>query len=50
MFVSVILGYLWMNEEEAGFDPTVVEDGGRYIDIQRNGQPERIWVEELVDY
>ncbi|PVH90320.1 hypothetical protein DM02DRAFT_647610 [Periconia macrospinosa] len=48
MFVSVVLGYLWMSEEELGFDPTIMEDNGRYTDIQRNGQKERIYLEELM--
>ncbi|KAF2452571.1 hypothetical protein BDY21DRAFT_382745 [Lineolata rhizophorae] len=48
MFISVVLGYLWMSEEELGFDPTVGEDDGRYICIRRNGQMERIWLEALV--
>jgi hypothetical protein len=48
MFVSMILGYLWMSEEELGFDTTIVEDGKRYAHIQRNGQMERLFLEELI--
>jgi len=48
MFVSVILGYLWMSEEELGFDPSVVKDGGKSIQIQLNGRTERVWLEELM--
>jgi hypothetical protein len=49
MFVSVILGYLWMNEEELGFDPTIVEgDDKRYTEIQRNSQMEQLYIEELM--
>jgi hypothetical protein len=49
MFVSAILGFLWMNEEELGFDPTIVEeDGKRYTEIWRNGQVERLCLEELM--
>ncbi|MCJ1351308.1 MAG: hypothetical protein MMC33_001292 [Icmadophila ericetorum] len=49
IFVSAILGYLWMNEEELGFDPTILEeDAGRYTDIQRNGLVERLCLEELM--
>ncbi|KAH7025329.1 hypothetical protein B0J12DRAFT_686493 [Macrophomina phaseolina] len=45
-FVSVILGYLWMNEEELGFDPTIMEDNGkRYMEIERNERLERIYIE-----
>ena len=32
-FVSAISGYLWMSEEELGFDLTILNDGGRYIQI-----------------
>jgi hypothetical protein len=42
-FVSTILGFLWMNEEELGFDPTIISaEGRRYIEIERNGQTERL--------
>ncbi|EKG09044.1 hypothetical protein MPH_13974 [Macrophomina phaseolina MS6] len=48
-FVSVILGYLWMNEEELGFDPTIIEDdGGRYMEITRDDKTERIYIEEFM--
>ncbi|KAF2174644.1 hypothetical protein K469DRAFT_648111 [Zopfia rhizophila CBS 207.26] len=48
MFVSAILGYLWMSEEELGFDSTIVDDGGRYTQIQRGGRMERLYLEELI--
>nr|ODO00877.1 hypothetical protein L204_01600 [Cryptococcus depauperatus CBS 7855] len=42
-FVSTILGFLWMSEEDLGFDPTIITCcDKRYIDIERNGQKERI--------
>lgn len=47
-FVSVILGCLWMNDEELGFDPTIVEDDGRWLEIQRGGKLERIYLEEVI--
>ncbi len=48
-FVSTILGFLWMNEEELGFDPTVLTEGGkRYIEIERNGQTERLVLDGLM--
>ena len=48
-FVSVALGYLWMSEEQLGFDPTIFEfKGKRYIDIIRNGQQERLVLRELI--
>ncbi|KAI9785550.1 MAG: hypothetical protein M1839_009291 [Geoglossum umbratile] len=48
MFVSVFLGCLWMSEEELGFDPTILEDNGRYTHIWRNGHTERLWLEGLM--
>ncbi|KAK5212208.1 hypothetical protein LTR41_002450 [Exophiala xenobiotica] len=48
-FVWVVLGYLWMNEEQLGFDPTVKEsDGKRYIEITRDGQKERLVLDTLM--
>jgi hypothetical protein len=48
-FVSATLGYLWMTEEQLGFDPTIVEmEGKRYIDIVRKGQKERLVLRELI--
>jgi hypothetical protein len=33
-FVSAVLGYLWMNNEQLEFDPTIAEeDGRRYMKI-----------------
>ncbi len=49
MFVSAILGYLWMNDEELGFDPTILkEDARRYTHITRNGLIERLYLEEVM--
>ncbi|OJD21394.1 hypothetical protein ACJ73_07263 [Blastomyces percursus] len=48
-FVSVILGYLLMNEEQLGFDPTVITaDGARYIRIEQDGREERLIIDEVV--
>ncbi|WVO17615.1 hypothetical protein L204_105312 [Cryptococcus depauperatus] len=48
-FVSTILGFLWMNEKDLGFDPTIITSGDqRYIDIERNGQKERIIIKETI--
>lgn len=48
--VSAVLGYLWMSEEQLGFDPSIVESGGkRYIDIIRNDQKERIILSGLIE-
>ncbi|KAF2839987.1 hypothetical protein M501DRAFT_1010229 [Patellaria atrata CBS 101060] len=48
MFVSVILGYLWMSEECLGFDSTIVGDGRRYTSIQRDGQTEQLVLEHRI--
>lgn len=48
-FVSTILGFLWMNEEQLGFDPTIISSGGkRYIEVIRYGRTERLILEELI--
>nr|ODN88949.1 hypothetical protein L203_02355 [Cryptococcus depauperatus CBS 7841] len=48
-FVSTILGFLWMSEEDLGFDPTIIACGDkRYIDIERNGQKERIIIKKTI--
>lgn len=49
LFVSATLGYLWMSEEQLGFDPTIFEcKGRRYIEIIKNGQQERLVLRELI--
>ncbi|KAI8963086.1 hypothetical protein F5Y11DRAFT_320816 [Daldinia sp. FL1419] len=48
-FVSTILGFLWMDEKSLGFDPTFIPlNGRRYIDIVRNGTPERIAIDKVM--
>jgi len=48
-FVTMILGFLSMNEEQLGFDPTIITVGDkRFIQIERNGQQERLIIDELV--
>jgi Fungal protein kinase len=48
-FVSVMLGYLWMNDEQLGFDPTFTKvDGIQYVTITRNGQLERLIIVEMI--
>ncbi|KAK1471304.1 hypothetical protein CABS01_16390 [Colletotrichum abscissum] len=48
-FVSTILGFLWMDEEALGFDPTVMTlNGERFIEIERNGSTERIVLDRLI--
>ncbi|GIK06015.1 hypothetical protein Aspvir_010133 [Aspergillus viridinutans] len=49
-FVSVMLGFLLMNDAQLGYDPTVMSnsDGKRFIDIVRNGQSERLILDSLM--
>lgn len=48
-FVSATLGYLWMSEEQLGFDPTIFEfKGKRYIEIIKNSQQERLVLGKLI--
>ncbi|KAL2259661.1 hypothetical protein VTK26DRAFT_6555 [Humicola hyalothermophila] len=48
-FVSTILGFLWMNEEQLGFDPTIITaNSQRFIEIQRDGRTERLILDELM--
>ncbi|KAH6883929.1 serine/threonine-protein kinase Sgk2 [Thelonectria olida] len=48
-FVTTILGFLWMNEDGLGFDPTIItSDGERYIEIERDGQTQRIIIDEVM--
>jgi len=47
--VSTILGFLWMSEEELGFDPTIITAGDqRFIEIERNGSTERLIINEVM--
>ncbi|KAI1932301.1 hypothetical protein LOZ66_006910 [Ophidiomyces ophidiicola] len=48
-FVSVILRYLLMTEEDLGFDSTIITaSGSRYIKIERDGREERLVVDKVV--
>ncbi|KAL6406386.1 serine/threonine-protein kinase Sgk2 [Ilyonectria robusta] len=48
-FVTTILGFLWMNEDGLGFDPTIItSDGERYIEIERDGQTQRLIIDEVM--
>ncbi|KAI9772444.1 MAG: hypothetical protein M1840_000647 [Geoglossum simile] len=48
-FVLAVLGYLLMSEEQLGFDPTILESGGkRFIEITRNDKTERLVISELI--
>ncbi|OJD23732.1 hypothetical protein ACJ73_04918 [Blastomyces percursus] len=49
-FVSIILGFLQMNQQQLGYDPTILTaaDGARYIEIERNGEAERLIIDEQI--
>ncbi|EER42840.1 conserved hypothetical protein [Histoplasma capsulatum H143] len=48
-FVSVVLGFLLMNPEQLGFDPTiVVTETKRYIEIERNGMKEQLIIDGII--
>ncbi|KAI1910566.1 hypothetical protein LOZ12_004500 [Ophidiomyces ophidiicola] len=48
-FVSVMLRYLLMTEEDLGFDPTIITaDGSHYIKIERDGREERLVVDRVI--
>jgi hypothetical protein len=48
-FVSAVLGFLWLNEEQLGFDPTIITAGGkRYIEIERNNRIERLVLDKVI--
>ncbi|KAM0259241.1 hypothetical protein ACHAQJ_003446 [Trichoderma viride] len=48
-FVSTILGFLWMDEKELGFDPTIITSGDeRYIQIERDGCLERLVIDGVI--
>ncbi|KAL2168365.1 hypothetical protein VTG60DRAFT_7343 [Thermothelomyces hinnuleus] len=49
-FVSTILGFLWMSEEELGFDPTIMTaKGQRFIEIERDGTTERLILDGVMN-
>ncbi|KAL7922846.1 serine/threonine-protein kinase Sgk2 [Trichoderma austrokoningii] len=48
-FVATILGFLWIDEEGLGFDPTIKtsqDTHQRFIEIERDGKPERLIIDE----
>ncbi|KAM5434484.1 hypothetical protein McanMca71_006261 [Microsporum canis] len=50
-FISVLLTYLLMSEEQLGFDPTIVtdtEEDLRYITIERDDREERLIIDEMI--
>jgi hypothetical protein len=49
-FVSTILGFLLMNDEQLGYDPSIIStsSGTNYIEILRDGRSERLILEGLM--
>ncbi|KAF5856232.1 hypothetical protein ETB97_007685 [Aspergillus alliaceus] len=49
-FISVVAGYLFMNDEQMGYDPTIMcaSDGTRFIKIIRHSRPEHLVLDELM--
>ncbi|RDK48224.1 hypothetical protein M752DRAFT_300036 [Aspergillus phoenicis ATCC 13157] len=49
-FVFIILGFLWMSNEQYGFDPTIItkEDGRRCIEIEQGGQVQLLVLKRLM--
>ncbi|KAI0544594.1 serine/threonine-protein kinase Sgk2 [Xylaria curta] len=48
-FIYVTLGFLWMTDEDVGFDPTIVTENGRHlVTITRNGKTERFIVDNIL--
>lgn len=47
--MSTVLGCLWINEEDLGFDPTIkTANDERFIEIERNGSTERLIIDEVM--
>lgn len=48
-FVSTMLGFLLMDEERLGFDPTIITaDRKRFIQVERKGQTERLMLNKVI--
>jgi hypothetical protein len=47
--LSAILAFLYMDQEQLGYDPTIISmDGKRFIDIKRNGSTERLIIDKVI--
>jgi len=50
-FVSAVLGFLWLNREQLGFDPTIITtENKRYIEMERGDHKERVIVDEVIKW
>ena len=49
MFVTVLLGFLWMDDEQLGLDPDLMEvDGQRFVKINRDRKEERLIITDTL--
>ncbi|KAL7903739.1 serine/threonine-protein kinase Sgk2 [Trichoderma velutinum] len=49
IFVAAMLGFLWIDEEGLGFDPSIMRSGDdMFIEIERDGKPERLIIDEII--
>ncbi|KAL7945812.1 hypothetical protein V8C42DRAFT_321627 [Trichoderma barbatum] len=48
-FITAILGFLMMNNEQLGYDPTIVRSGvQQYIEVHHDGRTERLILDKLI--
>ncbi|WPJ66546.1 hypothetical protein SMAC4_14062 [Sordaria macrospora] len=48
-FVSTVLAFLWMSEEELGFDPSIIkENDKRFVQIKSNDSTERLIIDKVM--
>ncbi|KAK2005271.1 hypothetical protein LZ32DRAFT_633653 [Colletotrichum eremochloae] len=48
-FVSALLGFLWIDEDDLGFDPTIIKaNNERFLEIKRDGSTERIVLDAVM--
>ncbi|KAI1260709.1 hypothetical protein F5Y18DRAFT_245062 [Xylariaceae sp. FL1019] len=47
--VSTTLGFLWMDNDKLGLDPTIVKVAGQqHLEVQRHGKKERLILDQLI--
>ncbi|EHK17632.1 uncharacterized protein TRIVIDRAFT_214149 [Trichoderma virens Gv29-8] len=48
-FISSVLGFVMMNDEQLGYDPTIIKSGTQqYIEVRHDGQAERFILDKLI--
>ncbi|KKZ63854.1 hypothetical protein EMCG_01807 [[Emmonsia] crescens] len=48
-FVSVVLGFFLMSQEQLGFDLTIItSETERYIEIKKNGVKEQLIIDRII--